>query len=352
MFDSYLSIHPTSLKVDDVLAEIDEERGVESVQIGEDGAAGVIYPSQGLEHGISANVGNSGSNGQEVMADGVVADIEIQQPIASIQPPGLQQHQLQPGEVDEDDEEEVIDYNDLISTASNPPPPIAYKRIDDPPSQPPPLSSSSLLESTQPTAEWSDLLSKKAKLESLLSQRQTFNTNTKILNPTFSPNRRKDGKPPGFSKEQTKLVVDTNVYIDHLEVVKGWVEAGWVVVVPLAVITELDGLTSSTLTTSTKLNLPILAQSALTYLETHLFNSSLKLVTSRNTQLSSLTFRTETFSSEIRVLDDVFVHVAWLIHEKGERVVLVSEDVNMRLKARGRGLDVGGVRDVAGWIRA
>ncbi|KAK4051322.1 hypothetical protein OIV83_002806 [Microbotryomycetes sp. JL201] len=171
---------------------------------------------------------------------------------------------------------------------------------------------------------------------------------------------------PGY----TVLVFDTNVILSSLTLLQGIVEsATWTVVVPLAVITELDGLKRN------ETNLGSAAQEAILYLETAVKTCSrvLKVQTSRGNYLHDLTIRSEAidfassaadgdqqFSHEsARSMDDVILRaVAWqqdhftnrmfMLNPAADRskvapdsskVVLITFDRNLRLKARARGLD-------------
>jgi len=97
--------------------------------------------------------------------------------------------------------------------------------------------------------------------------------------------------------ENSILVIDTNCLVADWTLIQRLVNADrWTVIVPLAVITELDGL---------KNNPPPLgpsAASALTYLETSLAMRPkprrLKIQTSRGNYMNDLSFRVESFNYE------------------------------------------------------
>ncbi|GAA5991646.1 hypothetical protein JCM11641_000208 [Rhodosporidiobolus odoratus] len=166
----------------------------------------------------------------------------------------------------------------------------------------------------------------------------------------------------------TVLVFDTNILLTSLKLFRELVEAEcWTIVVPLAVITELDGL---------KRNATALGAAAVEmvdYLESAIRTHSryLKIQTSRGNYLKDLAIRNESidFSSsptslaasaeEARTMDDVILRaVSWqsqhftsrlaLVNPRAARtkvpsetaqVVLVTFDRNLRLKARARGLE-------------
>ena len=139
----------------------------------------------------------------------------------------------------------------------------------------------------------------------------------------------------------------------------------WTLVVPLAVVTELDGL---------KVNPPPLgrdASEALRFLETSVRDPStrmqsryLKVQTSRGNYLTDLSIRSEAieFSGTgdgPRNLDDVILRAAvWrdehyigrshahAIDEGAAKVSLVTFDRNLRVKARASGVDVVGDADL------
>ncbi|KAK4701626.1 hypothetical protein P7C70_g4605, partial [Phenoliferia sp. Uapishka_3] len=171
---------------------------------------------------------------------------------------------------------------------------------------------------------------------------------------------------PGF----TVLVFDTNILLTSLQLFRQVVETEtWTVVVPLAVVTELDGLKRNATALGSA------ADDAVTYLETAIRQRSrhIKVQTSRGNYLKDLSIRSESIdfagSAEgggdalshdfARSMDDVILRaVAWqkdhftsrlaLVNPKADRrlvpgnasnVVLVTFDRNLRLKARARGLD-------------
>ena len=94
---------------------------------------------------------------------------------------------------------------------------------------------------------------------------------------------------PGY----TILVVDTNILLSSLSLLASLIESHrWTVVVPLPVITELDGLASPN---GNQPQLVEAAQAALAYVSSHLRSHalSLKVQTSRGNYLTSLNIRTE-----------------------------------------------------------
>ncbi|CAG8504968.1 12765_t:CDS:2 [Funneliformis caledonium] len=174
---------------------------------------------------------------------------------------------------------------------------------------------------------------------------------------------------PGY----TTIVVDTNYLIGDLEMVKKLIQSEkWIIVVPLVVITELDGL---------KLNpspLGHAAYEALIYLKEIIssINKSkkIKIQTSKGNYLPNINFSEEfdfgDGEDKKKNLDDLILGIClWHAkhHEnhgtrdksneernnndyKNEIVVLLTNDRNLRVKARARGVDVVGVNDFTGLI--
>ena len=101
--------------------------------------------------------------------------------------------------------------------------------------------------------------------------------------------------PPVLSG-YTVLVFDTNVLLSSLSLFVATVESNrWTVMVPLPVITELDGLSHQPAPLGTE------ALKALTYLTTHIRTHSrtLKVQTSRGNYLADLTIRAEDIRFEL-----------------------------------------------------
>jgi len=149
-------------------------------------------------------------------------------------------------------------------------------------------------------------------------------------------------------------------------------------VIPLPVITELDGLASPN---GNQPQLAEAAQAALAYVSSHLRSHalSLKVQTSRGNYLTSLSIRTEEFDftfgggegveNKGRNMDDLILKAAiwqdehWVDRSallrgnspslqgqtlSGTKVVLLTLDRNLRLKARSRQLSAAGEKDLAG----
>jgi protein SMG6 len=167
---------------------------------------------------------------------------------------------------------------------------------------------------------------------------------------------------PGY----TMLVFDTNVMLSSLDIFKRTVEGGqWSVIVPLPVVTELDGLSKN----PTPLGLA--AIQAISYLESRIRTHSLclKIQTSRGNYLSDLLIRTEhvDFSDPAvasRNMDDLILNIAAFQSEHftdrsailgqpeaeigATKVVLVTWDRNLRLRARARGIEAVDEKEVKG----
>ncbi|CAG8465413.1 3677_t:CDS:2 [Acaulospora colombiana] len=163
---------------------------------------------------------------------------------------------------------------------------------------------------------------------------------------------------PGY----TILVVDTNCLVGDLVMVKKIIcSDNWVVVVPLVVVTELDGL---------RFNSPPLgtaASEALAFLEQALSMTNkarkVKIQTSKGNYVSGINYSEEfDFGSgedKKKNMDDLILGIClWHAknHEehnyenKNETVVLITNDRNLRVKARARGIEVTGAQDFSGLI--
>lgn len=172
------------------------------------------------------------------------------------------------------------------------------------------------------------------------------------------------------------LVLDTNIFLSSLPTIAQLVSSQrWTVVVPLAVITELDGLARQSAG----------AQRAVQFLEANVragqgVGLGLKVQTSRGNYLPSLAVRAEQFGGNgfggsngagggwERNMDDFILKSAvWQAENfvdrsaflaEGSRevetvpgakakVVLVSSDRNLRVKARARELEAGDASVIA-----
>ncbi|KAF9264884.1 hypothetical protein L218DRAFT_998358 [Marasmius fiardii PR-910] len=163
---------------------------------------------------------------------------------------------------------------------------------------------------------------------------------------------------PGY----TVLVVDTNILLSSLSMFASLVESlRWTVLVPLPVVMELDGLKSNPSS-----QLSEAADAALKYITSHIrsHSTSLKVQTSKGNYLASLNVRTEEvdFASgrAERSMDDLILKTAiwhdehWIdrsamLKSDGVqsvvnpvKVVLLTLDRNLRLKARSRQLPAAG----------
>lgn len=177
------------------------------------------------------------------------------------------------------------------------------------------------------------------------------------------------------------LVVDTNILLSALSMISTLIEsARWTILIPLAVITELDGISTN------QSELGRAASIALEYIIAHIrsHSTSLKVQTSRGNYLTTLNVRSENFDLPSRdrrkseegrkgwerSLDDLILRAAlwqeshWIdrssllrgvspeeqaryaAHEYA-KVVLLTFDRNLRLKARSRQLHAGDERDLA-----
>jgi hypothetical protein len=206
-------------------------------------------------------------------------------------------------------------------------------------------------------------------LQGLVSQEQPRNARR-------TRNRAERRKPLTLVPGYTVLVIDTNILLAMLTEVANLIESNrWTVVVPLPAITELDGLSKNTTP------LGQAAASALAYLIATLPHSmSLKVQTSRGNYLRNLSIRSENTDfggqNQNRNMDDLILQSAWwqaenfidrstllqsqhlddldlmelsspvTPNQSTSRVVLLTFDRNLRLKARARKLDAADEKDM------
>jgi hypothetical protein len=169
---------------------------------------------------------------------------------------------------------------------------------------------------------------------------------------------------PGY----TTLIFDTNVLLSSLGLFSRVVEGGqWSVVVPLPVVTELDGLSKNPPPLGSE------AQAAVAYLEARIRTHALclKIQTARGNYLTDLLIRAEVLGGDAaaeeergRTMDDMILNVATFQREHfvdrsallgmpapsgkaATQVLLVTFDRNLRLKARARGIDAADEREMA-----
>jgi len=169
------------------------------------------------------------------------------------------------------------------------------------------------------------------------------------------------------------LVIDTNILLSSLSMFSSVIESlRWTVIVPLPVVMELDGLSKASANSAPQLIQA--AQSALAYLSSHVrsHSMSLKIQTSKGNYLTSLSVRSEHVDFDTnrnweRNMDDLILKAAiwqdehWVdrsgmlqpsdLSSSGRagavKVVLLSLDRNLRLKARSRQLPAASEKDLA-----
>ncbi|KAF8759800.1 Large family of predicted nucleotide-binding domains [Rhizoctonia solani] len=169
--------------------------------------------------------------------------------------------------------------------------------------------------------------------------------------PSATPARPTARIVPGY----TVLVLDTNIFLSALPTVAQLVSSQrWTVVVPLAVVTELDGLSRQSEA----------AQRAISFLEAQVRSGQgvglgLKIQTSRGNYLPSLAVRAEQLWGSNggweRNMDDFILRSAmWQMDNFIDRSGFLSTPVQMgrasrrRVKARARELEAGDVNILAG----
>ncbi|CAG8605694.1 870_t:CDS:2, partial [Diversispora eburnea] len=219
-----------------------------------------------------------------------------------------------------------------------------------------------------------ELKSRRQELENLLAAtRNNIYSSSAHKHPVNDAKKKESSKKtkspllrivPGY----TILVVDTNCLVGDLNMVKKIIyNDSWVVVIPLVVVTELDGL---------RFNSPPLgtaASDAIAFLEQAMSNKKkLKIQTSRGNYVSGINFSEEfdfgDGEDKKKNLDDLILGIClWhaknqeengsysktskeKINNEKEAVVLLTNDRNLRIKARARGIDVIGAQDLAGLI--
>jgi len=158
----------------------------------------------------------------------------------------------------------------------------------------------------------------------------------------------------------TPLVVDTNCFIGDLANVKTIIQcAKWQIIIPLVVITELDGLRTNQSALGTA------AQDALAYLE-QIFSQNksqatrlahVRIQTSHNNFLHDISMRSEQFmwGETDRNLDDLILSAClwWDGQPSTEvksyvcKVCLVTSDRNLSVKARARDIRVADLQSLS-----
>jgi protein SMG6 len=223
------------------------------------------------------------------------------------------------------------------------------------------------------------LQAQRRNLQAILRASRNPKSSTQNLPPLSSFRNPRPPKPPSSNKNlphvipgYTVLVFDTNVLLSSLPLFTALVEsARWTAMVPLPVITELDGLSNQPPPLGTE------ASKALSYLTDNIRSHSrtLKVQTSRGNYLSDLTIRTEDISfsgsssstmhggqlgERARNMDDLILRACGFQEEhfvdrtgilgvsdglraeekeKAAKVVLLTFDRNLRLRAKARGVE-------------
>ncbi|KAL4074508.1 hypothetical protein V8B97DRAFT_2092695 [Scleroderma yunnanense] len=188
---------------------------------------------------------------------------------------------------------------------------------------------------------------------------------SRLRRPRKAPSASRLNIVPGY----TVLVLDTNIILSSLSIIASIVESlRWTVVIPVPVIMELDGLSSNAS------ELGDTAQEALSFITSHIrsYGTSLKVQTSKGNYLTSVSIRTEQVdftdkASWEHCMDDLILKAAvwqdehWVDRSallkadvspsnitNAVKVVLLSLDRNLRLKARSRQLPAADEKDLAG----
>lgn len=186
------------------------------------------------------------------------------------------------------------------------------------------------------------------------------------------------------------LVPDTNAFIDHLDGLKKLLHCGtYIIVVPLIVITELDGLAkgqdnfggaglggrsagSHSNSNVSAAHIKVVqdnAKAAVAFLEKGFESREpyLRALTSRGNQLESIAFRSEDTSGQQGNNDDVILSCClhycndkakdFMPHQKNGTVrlrremVLLTDDRNLRVKALTRNVPVRDIPAFLSWAK-
>ena len=209
-------------------------------------------------------------------------------------------------------------------------------------------------------------------IATLKSQRENLQSllDAKTHSPHPTPKKRPRGKSdllrslqpilPSIDRLKTNLIFDTNCFIDNLDIIeRSFGSHGWNLLVPLAVVMELDGLNCGSTAKSKA------AANALCFIEENLDSSKkqdgihsslLKVLTLRGDTHKNLQFRTESYmlhDKEMYSVDDVILETCVQYRNKHpcetadsshnvataiSPVILVTQDRNLRIKASTRNL--------------
>jgi rRNA-processing protein FCF1 len=122
---------------------------------------------------------------------------------------------------------------------------------------------------------------------------------------------------------ETVIIFDTNCYMQDFAIVKKIFDSRvWKIIVPLAVVTELEGLSQDG-------NVGNRAADCLLYLRQNV-SKTFQLQTLRGTIMPTMTFLSEDWNSSFSTADDVILEVC----KFHANVCLITNDINLRLKAR------------------
>ncbi|KAJ3345595.1 Smg-6, nonsense mediated mRNA decay factor [Kappamyces sp. JEL0680] len=122
----------------------------------------------------------------------------------------------------------------------------------------------------------------------------------------------------------TVIVFDTNTYLKDFSVIRRIIESQtFPIIVPLAVVTELEGLRLN------ETSVGDMAAATLEFFGQHV-GKLFQIQTSRGNLLSTLAFHSEEWDSKYSNADDVILSIC-TFHKN---VCLVTDDINLRLKAR------------------
>jgi rRNA-processing protein FCF1 len=155
---------------------------------------------------------------------------------------------------------------------------------------------------------------------------QELKSKTEILKETLkSENERKR-----LVEGQTVLIFDTNCYLADFKTIKSLMESQkYPIIIPLTVINELDGISVN------KNAIAASAARAISFIESNIKSRIFSIQSLSGKILGSLVFRTENWNG-FHNADDVILSAC----RNHQNPCLITDDINLRLKARAFGIYV------------
>lgn len=156
------------------------------------------------------------------------------------------------------------------------------------------------------------------------------------------------------SLSSTVLIFDTNYFIHNLQTIITSYSLHWQISIPLAVINELKGLQNGDLELQATKSLSWITQTLSTQSSEKRKSKQLRIQTVGGSFLTNLTNTSESWDSvDVKNGDDIIIHCCSFYKENGDvPVVLITKDVNMRLKCRGKEImTIGELKEVENIIK-